>query len=309
MLAWRLTRLTVMTSVAVVVPLYRSDLTPDEVISFRHLDYFLGAFDIVLCVPENLRVSLATGRVIRFPDRYFQSVATYSQLLLSRRFYEALGDYRHILIYQLDCLVFSNRLLQWCDLGYDYLGAPLFSSKTDSSKGFSRVGNGGLSLRRVESFLKVLDSKRYAQEPDSILHQMFTAYLPDLDPLPLPKRWVKKLRVLWAARRGVQDYLSNYSLNEDLFWSDRARLFDSGFRISPVEIALGFAFDMHPRYCYEHNGCKLPFGCHAWGRRDREFWEPHLLPLKQEGSDVALSYSDWAPSSRLRQNGLALDGV
>jgi hypothetical protein len=25
------------------------------------------------------------------------------------------------------------------------------------------------------------------------------------------------------------------------------------------------------------NGGNMPFGCHAWERYDRRFWEPHLL--------------------------------
>jgi hypothetical protein len=32
-----------------------------------------------------------------------------------------------------------------------------------------------------------------------------------------------------------------------------------------------------PRLCFELNGRKLPFGCHAWQRYDRGFWEPYLL--------------------------------
>ncbi len=28
---------------------------------------------------------------------------------------------------------------------------------------------------------------------------------------------------------------------------------------------------------YNRNGGKLPFGCHAWPRWDRAFWEPYLI--------------------------------
>ena len=41
--------------------------------------------------------------------------------------------------------------------------------------------------------------------------------------------------------------------------------------------ALEFSFELAPRYCFMMNGRRLPFGCHAWFRYDREFWEPFLL--------------------------------
>jgi hypothetical protein len=47
--------------------------------------------------------------------------------------------------------------------------------------------------------------------------------------------------------------------------------------VAPVEEALGFSFEREPRYCFERNGGRLPFGCHAWNRWDRPFWEPYLI--------------------------------
>jgi hypothetical protein len=44
---------------------------------------------------------------------------------------------------------------------------------------------------------------------------------------------------------------------------------------------LRFAFEAAPRQCLEMNQGRLPFGCHAWGRYDREFWTPHLLASEQ----------------------------
>jgi hypothetical protein len=69
----------------------------------------------------------------------------------------------------------------------------------------------------------------------------------------------------------------NYSLNEDLFWSDRARLFQPKFKIAPLDMSLRFSFDAYPNVCFQQNGRRLPFGAHAWARWDREFWEPYLI--------------------------------
>ncbi len=64
----------------------------------------------------------------------------------------------------------------------------------------------------------------------------------------------------------------------DIFWSDKAKDFLPGFTVGTLEQGLAFSFEMEPRRCLERTGGKMPFGCHAWGRYDRAFWEPYLLP-------------------------------
>lgn len=258
-------------NLAVIVPIYQSLLTPDEQTSLRHLGNYLGGLPIIALQPAGLGLRLPGFVVREFPARHFANVSTYSKLLLSPAFYEAFADFEYILVYQTDCLVFSPDLARFCEMGYDYLGAPLFEKDSQPPR-LSRVGNGGLSLRRVQAFLDVLNSPRIPS-----WGQSFTARLPDLYEFPRPARWLKKLHVIRAARRGVGWYAANYSLNEDLFWSDRARLFKPNFKVAPLESALQFAFDAHPRACFAQNGRKLPFGVHAWARWERDFWQPHLL--------------------------------
>jgi hypothetical protein len=74
----------------------------------------------------------------------------------------------------------------------------------------------------------------------------------------------------------VSHELASYFQNEDHFWPNRAAHYYPPFKVAPVDIALQFAFECVPRYCYELNGRRLPFGCHAWGRYDRDFWMPYL---------------------------------
>lgn len=266
--------------VAVLTPVYHEELAPEEKISLGHLRHFLSSYDRYFIVPKGLQLRLPGFERCDFDPHFFTHTDAYSKLLLSPQFYEKFSDYEYILIYQLDCLVFSDQLAEWCRAGYDYIGAPLFRNKDEPQKGFSRVGNGGLSLRKVESFLKVLDSKRYEEEEVSYWKQMFTVPLKDLERFPIPGRWLKKTKVLRDARRGVGWYASLYTLNEDLFWSDRAKLFYPEFNIAPIDVALRFAFEAHPRYCFEQNNCQLPFGCHAWAKWDRAFWEPYLIKAK-----------------------------
>ena len=192
-------------------------------------------------------------------------------------FYEMFTDYEYVLIYQLDCLVFSDQLTESCHTDLDYIGAPWFRSTTDPSKGFSRVGNGGLSLRKVEGFLRVIDSRRYVEQPVSYWKDLCLRRLNDIRGLAMPQRLIKKLRILRDLRRGVRWYMSEYTLNEDRFWSDRATLFDPDLKIAPKEVGLRFSFERFPRYCFEKNNRRLPFGCHAWTQYERTFWEPYLI--------------------------------
>jgi hypothetical protein len=264
-----------LSSVVVAVPVYRQRPTPEEILSLRHLRRYLDAHPIRLFAPEGLDVSAYSFPVIRFPRSYFISADAYSGLLLSPDFYRIFERYDYLLIYQLDCLVFSSGLDAWCERGFDYLGAPWLRRVDKPEEGFSRVGNGGLSLRRVASHLEVLTTDRRPRF-NHYLQAARNPRLPDLQPLSRLSRRIKELQVLRQARRGSRWYTRHYSLNEDRFWSDRARLFVPSFRVASPSEALPFSFEQAPEFCFELNGNQLPFGCHGWARYGREFWRPHL---------------------------------
>jgi hypothetical protein len=204
-------------------------------------------------------------------------VDSYSKLLLSKDFYQGFDDYEFILIYQLDSLVFCDELQWWCEQGYDYIGAPLFRIKGQPESGFSGACNGGFSLRKVKSFLQVLESPRYVTEQVSFLADVFHRPFVEVRPLPWLGRLKKRVEVASQVRQGVKAYAAGYSVNEDHFWSGRASYFYPAFRVAPPEVALGFAFETAPQYCFERKGRRLPFGAHAWAKYDRKFWEPYLL--------------------------------
>ena len=71
--------------------------------------------------------------------------------------------------------------------------------------------------------------------------------------------------------------MERWERSEELFIADRASYYYPEFTIAPLDEALRFGFECVPRYCYELNGNRLPFGCHAWERYDREFWEQFVL--------------------------------
>jgi hypothetical protein len=273
-----------MPRVAVATPLHmRAHLTPDEEVSLRHLIHFLGRYDRYLISPRSLDFHIPGFRVKRFGDRFFGSADANKALLLSRRFYESFLDYEYVLIYHLDALVFSDQLEQWCERGLDYIGAPWLVSGEEPELGFSRVGNGGLSLRRVRSFLRVMESTRYRHDPEERWRR-YHAWKPwPRRVLNLHKRYLNRVRGI----NGVRRELKHYRPNEDHFWADRAPHYDPFFKVATVEDGLRFAFECAPRYCFQQSGGRMPFGCHAWPVYDRAFWEPYLLDPRTVGAPAA----------------------
>jgi hypothetical protein len=271
---------------AIVTPVYRFPLTADEEISMRHLREYLGHFNRFIIGPKDL---LRSESVVKeywdftlraFPRRYFKGTQGYNQLLVTEEFYRAFADYDYILIYQLDCLVFSSHLEEWCNAGWDYVGAPWFKNYQDNpTEGFWAVGNGGLSLRRVARALDVLTSKRLMDDP-----KVRGPKTERFNSVPELRRMLVALRTFLlehgyhnTVRWLVQDLGKQPNFHEDLFWAFHARRVVPDFNIATPQQALGFSFEMAPRYCFKANSERLPFGCHAWAKYNREFWEPFLL--------------------------------
>lgn len=264
--------------VAIVVPLSdRNTFTADERISLKHLDKHLSAYDRYIVLPEHLDLKMAGFKEKRFSRDFFGSVDANRQLMFSKRFYESFADYQYVLIYHLDALVFSDRLKEWCQLGLDYIappwvkhpGTPYFGNSEYEGK----VGNGGFSLRSIESFLKVLNSRTLSARPSKIVKSEIrygNSVRKYSCLLKFPFYYHPKFN-------GVQKEVAAYFHNEDHFWANRATHYFPGFRVAPLDVGIKFAFECVPRYCYELNSHQLPFGSHAWNRYDRAFWEPYLL--------------------------------
>jgi hypothetical protein len=272
-------------SAAVVVALsHRSTYSPDEETAFRHIRHYLGRHHVYVLIPESHAATYPGFREKRFPDRYFGSARAHGALLLSKRFYRAFEEYDYILVHHLDALAFGDRLEEWCAAGYDYIGAPWLVSPDTPHIDREKVGNGGFSLRRVSSFLRVLSSPRYFVAPEDYWRSYAARTHPLLRAVNYPRRFLKRVRALndvhwhirWALRGDV---------HEDRFWAEYATHYDPSFRIAPVDVAMRFAFEAEPRRCYDRIGGVLPFGAHRWTTFDRAFFEPFLL-RSGEGSLV-----------------------
>ena len=270
--------------VAIVVPLsLRTDLTDDERISMRHLLHHFGQYDKFLIAPKGQPVHFQGFQVKYFSRKYFGSGVAHNRLTYAPQFYKAFQDYRFIFFYHLDSLAFSDQLPYWCNTDIDYIGAPWLQCEDTPWVDRPRVGNGGFTLLRVDSALKVL-ANRYRQEPWRSVHDLVDQNARSLS--PMARLAIKLVSTLgWKTMRDrlelEWDRIERpwaYSLNNDLFWADQAVTYLPGFKVASIEEGLRFAFEAVPRTCFEMNNRQLPFGCHAWTKFDRSFWEPHLLP-------------------------------
>ena len=288
--------------VAIVVPLsLRPELGPEEELSLRHLCYYLGQYDKYFVAPAGSTFRRDGFQTLRFARKFFGSVAAHNHLLMWPRFYGCFKNYEYILIYHLDSLVFCDALGRWCEAGWDYIGAPWLPCDDTPWVKEARVGNGGFTLMKVQSVLRVLRS-RYRQEPASYCADMLTRNARRTWPLfALLERVRRTFPQLKTVSRAL-DYWhvtqnpAIHGRNNDHFWSYDAPRYWPPFRIAPVDEALQFAFEAAPRLCFELNHRRIPFGCHAWMKFDREFWKPYLLSTA-ETVPASEAGDSWGPAA------------
>lgn len=259
--------------VCIVIPVYKTTLTPYETVSMTQCIRVLGHYPICFAKPASLDLTpiLQTlpdsVQTRSFSDDYFQSVQSYNRLMLLPAFYEAFADFDYILIYQLDAFVFRDELADWCQRGYDYVGAPWLRDCDFTSRWAERwfnvkkqlalwlnlrkadgitpreittlngVGNGGLSLRHIAHSLRSL----------------------------------RKMQPRLAKYEAV----SMYQFNEDVFWGVEVNRYWPHLTIPDFRTAMQFAVEFYPERAISlYNQGKLPFGCHAWDIHGTDYWRP-----------------------------------
>ena len=198
-----------------------------------------------------------------FAPAYFGSIQGYNRLLLSTEFYARFLGSEYLLICQLDVFVFRDELAGWVARGYDYVGAPWFSKtavrrrihwlkmhlsklvlgvqdKVYRFETRDRVGNGGFSLRKVET------------------HHRLSVEM----------------------RAHVEHYLGHqgtHHFHEDIFWSVEPSKRGFPHRTPRAGEALDFSFDINPDRLYALAGGPLPMAAHGWYKgRHLRFWAPHV---------------------------------
>ena len=261
--------------VAVVIPLYHNDLSKDEIFSLNCCTRILCQHPIIVIQPDNLELGeigkqYPSLNFEKFNPSFFNGRQGYNHLMLSQELYSRFIQYEYILIYQLDALVFGDYLIDWCDKGYDYIGAPWLMKKSHGWFLYQKiffpfrnyiyqqqgkpcklplpnvVGNGGFSLRKTSSHLNITTT--FSNQCSLYINK------------------------------------SRYSRYfEDKFWALEAPLLSKQFKIPNWKEALSFSFDKYPSLCYKKNHCQLPFGVHGFNKRKtKQFWKPILKNMREE---------------------------
>ena len=267
----------------IVIPVYKQVISKWEEMSLRQCCKVLSAHVISLVtfaeldcsvfykIAEEYKVKLLREN---FDSSYFAGLAGYNRLLISRNFYQRFSRYDYMLIYQLDAYVFRDELDAWCAKGYDYIGAPWFEKYKSYEEGAAlwRVGNGGFSLRRIKTFINILNDNnpilgckalydRYNERPTFV------------------KLW-DILKSLTGWHNNIIYYVQEYEGQEDLFWTQYLPSLGIELRMPHPIQAISFSMEKSPAYLYELNGNKLPFGCHAWQKYEyNTFWKQYISLL------------------------------
>lgn len=270
----------------IVIPIYKQAINDYEKIALLQCFNIFKDYNICFVTYLELNIDEYIGLYQKFGSNklliktfhksYFYSTNAYSKLLLSKKFYQKFKQFEYMLIYQTDCFVFKNELDFWIEKGYDYIGAPWFDGfENGTNTSFAGVGNGGFSLRKIDSFIKVLNSFSFITEPKTLLQN----FILGLNLWKLPKRFYN-LIINLTIKNNTFYLFNNYSNNEDLFWSVIVKNNFDWFRIPTENEALKFCFEVNPAYLFNLNNNNLPFGCHAWHKCDFQFWKHHI---KKEG--------------------------
>lgn len=244
---------------AVVVPIYRNP-TILESLSLHCLLSVLSGVPLYLVQPSSLRFRKTGFHSVCLPDHHFSSLNSYARLMVDPLFYRLFCSYEYILLYQLDCLIFSDKVGEFCDLGYDYIAPPFLASPDKPWPLADQVGVGGFSLRHIASHLNTLE--------------MISL---DLD----QKEQLEKL---------INDYNA-----EDVFWGTYASRINKNYTVAEVEVGLRFGFNGDPKPFLARLPNQKPLGCHHW-QSSNYFWYYHrLLPFAPISKYfwLLLAYSAW----------------
>lgn len=259
-------------NLAIIVPIYKryDTLNENEKKLIKQIKTVFTKRNILIVLPESLATDWQQNsnfNIISFEDSFFVDKFSYSKLLCRKQFYESFKDYDYIQIIQTDCWVFVDELDFFSNLGFDYIGAPWMVGGFDGrpEEKLWKTGNGGFSLRKVSSFISIIDQIEYSQKGK----------------LPVFKSDQKSLKGL-IKNFGIRNNLKHFikeAPGEDIFWCIYVpQIFNqTDFKIADPTTAAHYSFEVFPKFLFEMvtNG-KLPMGCHNWKNNDFKFWKSYI---------------------------------
>ena len=140
---------------AVIIPVYKTQPSRTDLISiWQTLRVMSPRREVYYLVPTGMDLSAyPRAGVIEAPGYLFTGRESYSRMCCRPELYELLSGYDYMLLIQHDAWLFRDDLDEFMEMGYDYIGAPIIVGAWRFDRPL--IGNGGLSLRRIEAFCDV----------------------------------------------------------------------------------------------------------------------------------------------------------
>lgn len=256
----------------IVIPIYKkySELIKFELKLLDQIKTVLSNHEILIILPQSLQKEwsqYSEFKTIFFKDIYFKDKFSYSKLLCRKQFYQSFSDFDYLQIIQTDCWIFEDKIDYFTSLGLDYIGAPWMVDGFDGypKEKLWKTGNGGFSLRKVSTFISILEQIESSQK----------GKMPVFKIVPKsPKAVIKN----WGIRNNLNHYIKE-APGEDIFWCTYVpKIFNqSEFNIADPLTAAHYAFEVLPRFLFEKvTHGKLPMGCHNWLNNDPNFWKKYI---------------------------------
>lgn len=260
-----------MKQVVIIIPIYKNVASKYELIALQQCEKVLAKHPKIIVKPQGLHPpdylkNITVLKTVSFDDQYFKDIFGYNKLMLSAEFYEQFLEYQFLLIYQLDCFVFTDKLNYWCKQNWDYIGAP-WITKTYNKNWLQ------IKFKNIKQSLK----QRFNRQDNNLPNPYQFNNRVGNGGLSLRK--VKIMYDLCLILKPVTDfYLSQKSnlYNEDVFWSIEVNRSTSVIKIPHCNLALTFAFEVPPVKSNALNANNMPFGCHDWDKYE-EYWKPVFI--------------------------------
>jgi hypothetical protein len=271
--------------VIILVISHKEILNDKEQISLLQLYRILGKYPIKFICPQGLNISnylkILPNADIDFIDAWWQSsYENFNKLKIEPFLYKRYKKYQYILFYEPDAFVFKDELQQWCEQGYDYIGAPWFVDfESKKSQNFLGVGNGGFSLRKTSSLLDIWKFTNFFK-----IRKTIKELYNELVVKNGKQKFHKKIRnfiyfllkIIGIKNNPIHFKKEYIKKHEDLFWGLFIPKYFPNYKVATVTEAIPFSFEFNPSLMYSLNDYKLPFGCHAWWKYDLGFWKPFV---------------------------------
>jgi hypothetical protein len=265
-------RIRLTSNVAVVVPIYKNfqSLEQSELRLLEQIKTVLTNRQIFIILPESMQKEwnqYTEFNTKSFKDTFFKDKFSYSKLLCRKQFYQSFSDFDYIQIIQTDCWIFEDKLDYFTSLGHDYIGAPWMVGGFDGypEEKLWKTGNGGFSLRRVSSFISILEQIEHTPKGKMAVFKSNHRS---------PNAIIKNLGI----RNNLKHYIKE-APGEDIFWCIYVpNIFDqSEFNIADPLTSAHYAFEVLPHFLFEKvTHGKLPMGCHNWLNNNPSFWKNHI---------------------------------